>query len=318
MLLYVHLGWPTWRQSRADDRKGQGRWRTSRRAPSGRAGRSSGSGSPGRIRSSTCRRAWARPTSSRASWPPSAPARSSRSTARASTRARIWPRRQPARAIGALRGWSFAAARGRLDEAGERAHDPALQQRVALFKALTRLLSALIYTPLDEKPRGGLGDLDGVLAGLDRLTAEERLHYRDEADRLLNLRETAAGGDPFLAAAWTLIRVRLALAAGQDEAAIVWLLHLAARHAPAATAAPGGAEGYLGTLLGRARAHLLARIGVADPAGPEDGAAPAKNGAPHPRELSNALVAHLSDAFGRDLARGTELFALNEYVAADG
>lgn len=221
-------------------------------------------------------------------------------------------------AIGALRGWSFAAARGRLDEAGERAHDPALQQRVALFKALTRLLSALIYTPLEEKPRGGLGDLDGVIAGLDRLTAEERLHYRDEADRLLNLRETAAGGDPFLAAAWTLIRARLALAAGQDEAAIVWLLHLAARHVPAATAPPGGAEGYLGTLLGRARAHLLARIGVADPAGPEDGTALAKNGAPHPRELSNALVAHLSDAFGRDLARGTELFALNEYVAADG
>lgn len=211
-------------------------------------------------------------------------------------------------AIDALRSWRFAAARARLQEAGERAHAPVLQQRVALFKSLTRLLAALIYTPLDQQPRGNaLAGLDEVLAGLDRLSEDERLHYRDEADRLLNLREAAAGGDPFLAAAWTLIRAELALSGGQDEGALVWLLHLATRTTVGQSDGTGASGAYLSDLLDRARARILALIGHPD-------AAPAGDTTLQPRDLANALVAHLSAAFGRDLARGTELFALHEYV----
>lgn len=225
-------------------------------------------------------------------------------------------------ALGALRGWSFAAARIHLDEAGERARDPALQQRVALFKALTRLLAALIHTPLDEKPRGGaLDDLDDVLAGLDHLSEAERLHYRDEADRLLNLRDAAASGDAFLTAAWTLVRAQLAMRAGQDEAAVVWLLHLAARALPAAGAgntADAAGDVYLDELLRQARARLLTLVGMADLANTSENASTTSSHATvRPRELFNALIAHLSDAFGRDLARGMELFTLNEYVAPD-
>lgn len=221
-------------------------------------------------------------------------------------------------AIDALRSWRFAAARARLAEASERAHAPVLQQRVALFKALTRLLAALIYTPLDEKPRGGtLAGLDEVLAGLDHLSENERLHYRDEADRLLNLRESAAGGDPFLTAAWTLIRAQLALSGGQDEGALVWLLRLAAQTGAGQTAA-GANAAYLSDLLQRARTHILTLIGDtgAAAAAAEATPAPAGDTAIQPRDLANALVAHLSATFGRDLARGTELFALNEYIDA--
>lgn len=221
-------------------------------------------------------------------------------------------------AIGALRARRFAAVRVHLDDAATRAHDPALQQHVALFKALTRLLSSIVYAPLDEKPRGAnLADLDEVLGGLDLLPEAERLHYRDEADRLLNLRDAAARGDAFLAAAWTLVRAQLAMGAGQDEAAILWLLHLAARHAD--TPAPAAGDTYLADLTTRARERLLALIGE-----PRDAPAVAPDGAPsrkdtnavvHPRELFNALVAHLGAAFDHDLARGMEVFTLSEYIA---
>ena len=216
-------------------------------------------------------------------------------------------------AIGALRGHSFAAARARLDEAAERASDPAGQQRISLFKALTRHLSALIYVPLGEKVRLGLADLDETLRGLDLLPPAERLHYRDEIDRLLTLREAAAGGDPFLDAAWTLARAQLSLNAGQDEAALLWLLRLAARARPAASdAAP--ADGYLADLIARARAQILTMIG----APPTPAGESAKPPEPvRPRELFNALAARLGADLGRDVLQGIGFFALTEYVATD-
>ncbi len=221
-------------------------------------------------------------------------------------------------AVGALRSWSFALARARFDEAGARAHDPVLQQRIALFKALTRFLAAVVYTPLEEKPRGArLDDLDETLGGLDCLPEGERLHYRDEADRLLNLRDAAAGGDAALDAAWTLVRAQLAMAAGQDEAALLWLLRLAARHLPASAGTPGAADAYLADLIARARAQILALIGAPEPAaaatgGEARGAGEAKP--VHPRDLFNALVARLGAALDRDLARGMDQFALTEWV----
>lgn len=225
-------------------------------------------------------------------------------------------------AIGALRSWSFAAARARLDEAAQRAHDPALQQRVALFKALVRLVSALIYTPFDEKLRGGvadLADLDAVLGGLDRLPTAEVLHYRDEADRLINLRDAAARGDDYLDAAWTLLRARLAMGAGQDEAAILWLLRLAARHTPAPTPSPGADATYLADLLGRARARILAMIGhpAQSPAEGKAVPAPEETKAVRPGELSHALAAHLGAILGRDPGRGLDAFAIVEWVEPD-
>lgn len=213
-------------------------------------------------------------------------------------------------AIAALRTWGFGAARARLDEAARRAVDPVTQQRVALFKALVRHLSAIIYVPLGEKLRLGLPDLDEALAGLDRLPRAEIVHYRDEIDRLLALREAAAGGDPFLAAAWTTIRAQLAINAGQDEAALVWLLRLAAarRLGP-----EGGGTGYLVELIERARAQILALIAPLA----EGEAAPSAPEAVRPRELFNALVARLGVDLGRDLGQGLTRFALTEYAPTD-
>ncbi len=207
-------------------------------------------------------------------------------------------------AAASLRSWGFAVARVRLDEAS-RAHDPALQQRVSLFKALTRHLSAIIYVPLVEKLRLGLPELDDALRGLDLLPSAESLHFRDELDRLLTLREAAAGGDQFLATAWTFVRAQLAMAGGQDEAALLWLLSVAARQ-PAIT------DGYLGELLGRARRQILTLIGEPDPGDPTTPIDPVR-----PRELFNALTARLSTDLGRDLLQGMQYFAVTEYVAAD-
>jgi hypothetical protein len=196
--------------------------------------------------------------------------------------------------------------------AAERAHDPVVQQRVSLLKALTRGLSALIYVPLDEKLRLGLADLDATLDTLDLLPDAERLHYRDELDRLLNLREAAASGDPFLDAAWTLTRAQLAMAAGQDEAALVWLLRLPSRHILEGGVRVG--DGYLADLIARARQRLLIMLGIPGTT-PEEGEKPPE--AVRPRELFNALAARLAVDLGRDMVAGIRFFAINEYMSAE-
>lgn len=213
-------------------------------------------------------------------------------------------------AIVALRTWGFGAARARLDEVARRAVEPLTQQRATLFKALTRHCSAIIYVPLHEKLRLGLAELDEASRGLDLLSPAEIVHYRDEIDRLLALREAAAEGEPFLAACWTLIRAQLAINAGQDEAVLLWLLRLAAarRLGP-----EGGGTGYLGELIERARAQILTTIaplaaGENVPAAPET---------VRPRELFNAIVARLGVDLGRDLTQGLSRFALTEYVPTD-
>lgn len=213
-------------------------------------------------------------------------------------------------AIAALRTWGFGAARARLDEAARRAVEPLTQQRATLFKALTRHFSAIIYVPLHEKLRLGLAELDEALAGLDLLPRAEMVHYRDEIDRLIALREAAAEGDPFLSAAWTTIRAQLALNVGQDEAALLWLLRLAAarRLGP-----EGGGTGYLVELIERARAQLLTVIAPLA----EGEVAPAASEAVRPRELFNAIVARLGVDLGRDLGQGLTRFALTEYVSSD-
>lgn len=207
-------------------------------------------------------------------------------------------------ATAALRSWRFAAARAHLDVAA-RGHDAALQQRVSLFKALTRHLSALTYVPLGEKLRLGLVEFDAARRGLDLVPEPESLHYRDELDRLLTLREAAAGEDPFLVVAWSLVRAQLALNAGQDEAALIWLLGIAAR-------SNDPSEGYLAELLGRARRQILAAIGEPLPDAPDLSPEPVR-----PRELFNALVARLGVDLGRDLAGGMQYFALDDYHSAD-
>lgn len=207
-------------------------------------------------------------------------------------------------AIAALRVWRFAAARVHLEEA-TRGQDAALQQRVSLCKSLVRHLSALIYVPLGEKLRLGLAEFDAARRGLDLLPEAESLHYRDEIDRLLTLREAAAGGDPFLIAAWSLVRAQLAMSAGQDEAALIWLLGLATRQIPAP-------EGYLADLLGRARRQILSALGETLPDDPAHSTDPVR-----PRELFNALLARLSTDLGRDLAGGMQFFALDDYHPAD-
>jgi hypothetical protein len=216
------------------------------------------------------------------------------------------------RAFAALRNWSFAAARIHLDEGAARSHEAPTQQRATLLKALTRLLSAIVYVPLHEKLRVTLAGFDDVVSGLDRLAGEERLHYRDEADRLLNLRQAAAEGDAFLEATWTLLRAQVALAAGQDEAALLWLARLSAQRLPSAPAT-GPDDEYLAGLLARTRQNLLAMILPADAeAGQSAPAEPVR-----PRELLNALAARLSATWGRDLAANLAIFAPRDYVAPE-
>jgi hypothetical protein len=212
-------------------------------------------------------------------------------------------------AIGALRGWGFAAARARLDEAAERSHDPAAQQRITLFKQLTRHLSAIVYTRLDEKLRLTLADLDEATRPLDLLDPAERLHYRDEIDRLLALREAAAKADPFLASAWKLLRAQVAMSAGQDEAALLWLLNIAAAHPIPAT------DTYLADLIARARAVLALMIGLPD-APPAD-TATKQPGPVRPRDLFNALAARLTADLGRDAVQGMNQFVIVEWIAPD-
>jgi hypothetical protein len=211
-------------------------------------------------------------------------------------------------AVGALRSWGFAAARSRLDEAAERSHDPVAQQRITLFKQLTRHLSAIIYTRLDEKLRLTLADLDEATRPLDLLDSAERLHFRDEIDRLLALREAAAKGDPFLAAAWKLLRAQVAMSAGQDEAALVWLLHIVADQPIPAT------DTYLANLIARAQSTLAALIGLPDPS-PADTVA--KIESVRPRDLFNALAARLTADLGRDAVQGMNQFAVAEWIAPE-
>lgn len=211
-------------------------------------------------------------------------------------------------AIGALRAWGFAAARARLDEAAERSHDPAAQQRITLFKQLTRHASAIVYTRLDEKLRLTLADLDEATRPLDLLDPAERLHYRDEIDRLLALREAAAKGDPYLAAAWKLLRAQIAMSAGQDEAALLWLLHLATDHSIPAT------DTYLIDLVTRTRSNLATMIGLPDPTPTDD---PKKADPIRPHELFNALAARLTADLGRDVAQGMNQFVLTEWIPPD-
>ncbi|MFN8511482.1 MAG: hypothetical protein U0841_02580 [Chloroflexia bacterium] len=211
-------------------------------------------------------------------------------------------------AIGALRAWGFAAARARLDEAAERSHDPATQQRITLFKQLTRHTSAIVYTRLDEKLRLTLADLDEATRPLDLLDPTERLHYRDEIDRLLALREAATKGDPFLAVAWKLLRAQVAMSAGQDEAAQLWLLHLATDHPIPPT------DTYLADLVTRTRSTLATMIGLPDPAPTDD---PRKADPIRPRELFNALVARLTADLGRDAVQGMNQFTITEWIAPD-
>lgn len=208
-------------------------------------------------------------------------------------------------AFGALRSWGFAAARVRLDEAAEQSHDPATQQRITLGKQLARHLSAIVYTPLGEKVRLALADLDEASRPLDLLADAERLHYRDEIDRISALRDAAAKDDPYLWAAWTILRAHLALGAGQDEGALVWLLHLAARHPVPET------DAYLADLTARARATIVGMLGLVE------GEDEAKIEPVRPRDLFNALAARLSADLGRDVVQGMNRFALSEWIAPD-
>ena len=209
-------------------------------------------------------------------------------------------------AIGALHSWGFAAARSRLEEAAERSHDPVAQQRITLFKQLTRHLSAIVYTRLEEKLRLTLADLDEATRPLDLLDSAERLHYRDEIDRLLALREAAAKGDPYLATAWKLLRAQVAMSAGQDEAALVWLLHIAADQPIPAT------DSYLADLVARARFVLATMIGLPDPT-----EATAKVESVRPRDLFNALAARVTADLGRDAVQGMNQFVLAEWIALE-
>lgn len=233
----------------------------------------------------------------------------------------------------ALRNFSFGEAEARLDRAASLAVDPALQQRASLWKLLAALVRRLVRTPPDEAPRGDPARpaLD-LLDAADRLPAAERDHYRAEVRRLVEADATARR-DPGSVerALWYVVRARLALAADEPLAALIWCVRLAraqAGHLPA--------DPYLTDLLEKARLHVLLSLGDQvvpaeregqgdgdDESGADADAAPAP--APIARDVAGlqawdvyrALAIHLGAALGLDLQREAARLTIAPYRAAD-
>jgi hypothetical protein len=212
----------------------------------------------------------------------------------------------------ALGRWGFAEAEARLDRAAALALDPALQQRLGLWKLLVALVRRLIRAHPDEPLRGepARPTLD-LLDAADRLPATEREHYRNEVQRLVGAHTTAQQEpDSVERALWYVIRARQTLGADEPLAALTWCVRLGKLQA-----ARLPDDAYLTGLLERSRAYVLLLLGELD----EEAAAAARE---QTRDLQawdvyRALVAHLGPALGVDLQREAARFTITPYRDAD-
>ncbi len=216
------------------------------------------------------------------------------------------------RALAAFRSWSFGAIRGLLEGAGARATDPALQQRIALWKLLADLVQRLVSADPEATLRGdpsrpALEYLDAA----DRLDGPESLHYRAEVGRLVAEHATARSEPTSLSRAlWYLLRARLALASDEPVLAIAWCVR-AAR----AAADRLGTDDYLGNLLDLGRRYVLLAMGELEPSAAT--AARDELRSFQAWDLYHALAAHLGRAFAVDAHRETSRYSIAPYEAAD-
>jgi hypothetical protein len=246
--------------------------------------------------------------------------------------------------------WSFGEADARLDRASAVAVDPALQQRLGLWKLFSALARRLIRAHPEETLRGDPARpaLD-LLAAADRLSEAERSHYRAEVERLVGVHAAArAGADSVERALWYVVRARLTLAADEPLAALAWCVRLGRLQADRLPADP-----YLTGLLEKARTYVLLvlgeldasagpsraglsfgsqapaereyrsaerhRSGSAPTAGQVEAAAAARDATRNLRawDVYRALLAHLGPALGVDLQRESARFTITPYRDAD-
>jgi hypothetical protein len=212
----------------------------------------------------------------------------------------------------ALGRWGFGQAEARLDQASALAVDPALQQRLGLWKLLTALVRRLIRAHPDEELRGDPARpaLD-LLDAADLLPDREREHYRGEVQRLVQTHVAAhQSPDAVERVLWYIIRARQALGADEPLAALAWCVRLGKLQA---SRLPNDA--YLLDLLETSRAYVLLLLGELD----DEAAAAARE---HSKGLQawdvyRALVAHLGPALGVDLQREAARFTIAPYRDAD-
>ena len=237
------------------------------------------------------------------------------------------------RGVTALRYWRFAAAQAAFEEAGARTAMPALQQRLALFRAATALLRRVVLADPDQPPKPVAEERAVALVDtLDALAPAERVHYAAELHRLVALRGALAA-DPYLQTVHGLLRARLALGAGDDTVGLGWLLRAAVLHADRLAPSP-----YLADLLARARQRLRRFLGEAAPTAPSAASSPPPSqggdraGDPtsaasetegdagddvRAGELLAALAGHLDVLLGRDVQGDAAQFGIALYHESD-
>jgi hypothetical protein len=213
-----------------------------------------------------------------------------------------------ARALGSLRYWRFARALALLESAGTRAADPALQQRLGLWKLLADLDQRIVSADPDGDLRGDHGRpaLD-YLDHADRLEPGEADHYRREVARLLAEHEQARQQPGSSARAlWYLLRARLALGSDEPVLAIAWCVR--AGRSPGEQLAP---DEYLAGLLDQGRRYVLLVMGELNEADAE--AAREELRRFQAWDLYHALAARLGRVHSFDAHRETARFSIEPY-----
>jgi hypothetical protein len=212
------------------------------------------------------------------------------------------------RALGALRYWRFSRVRTLFESAGTRAADPALQQRLGLWKLLADLVRRIVSADPDGDLRGDPGRpaLD-YLDHADRLEPGEADHYRREIARLLAEHKMAREPqDAPARALWYLLRARLALASDEPVLAIAWCVR--AGRSAGEQLAP---DAYLAGLLDQGRRYVLLVMGELNEADAE--AAREELRRFQAWDLYHALAARLGRVHGFDAHRETARFSIEPY-----
>ena len=214
-----------------------------------------------------------------------------------------------------LDAWSFRDARRLFDDAAKRAREPALQQRVTLYRLLTDYLRDIVTGDVDRTlPMSVREAVAGPIDLLDQLAEAERAHYRREIDRLWELRGSMKENDA-LRTVWLFVQARIAMDSSESALGLTWLL--AAAHLNRESLEP---TPYLQGMLDRARRRIVRLIGVEEMGEPEDGAEEAAVPAPEeervrPWDLFEALAAALEGANGCKVRAQSKLFRIERFVA---
>ncbi|HZU05520.1 MAG TPA: hypothetical protein VFB73_06070 [Chloroflexota bacterium] len=222
------------------------------------------------------------------------------------------------RGVTALRSWNFTAAQEAFEEASARTMAPVLQQRLALFRAITALLRRVVLTDPDQTPHHAAEERAlALVPALDALSPAERAHYTAELRRLIALRRAVAH-DPYLQTVHCLLRAQLASSGGDEILGLGWLLRAATLNAARLAPSP-----YLADLLARARHRLQHFLGNAadlasPPAAAHSSEAPAEaaaeaSAAVPVAELLSALASHLSRIWERDVRGDAAQFGVTLY-----